>query len=359
MYKQWINSWRDLPILINQWANIVRWEMRTRLFLRTSEFLWQEGHTAHATEAEAREETLKILDIYREVAETEMALPAIAGLKSEAEKFAGAVDTWAIETMMGDGRALQSGTSHFLGQNFARAFDVTFRNEANEEEYVWATSWGVSTRLIGAVIMAHGDDQGLRLPPRIAPVQAVIVPIYKDDSRDSVLAAAGELTAAIEKTGVRVKLDDRPSVSPGFKFNEWEMKGVPLRLEIGPKDVAAGQAVLVRRDNGEKNTLELTSLAEKLPALLEDIQNGLFNQALAFREEHTREIDNWDDFTALMETGGFAVCGWDGDPASEAAIQEQTKATIRVILHEESADGLKCIYSGQPAQHKVVIARAY
>jgi prolyl-tRNA synthetase len=359
MYKQWINSYRDLPILINQWANIVRWEMRTRLFLRTSEFLWQEGHTAHATEAEAREETLKILDIYREVAETEMALPAIAGLKSEAEKFAGAIDTWAIETMMGDGRALQSGTSHFLGQNFAKAFDVTFRTEANEEDYVWATSWGVSTRLIGAIIMAHGDDQGLRLPPRIAPIQAVIVPIFRDDTRDQVLAAAGDLTAAIEKTGVRVKLDDRETVSPGFKFNEWEMKGVPLRLEIGPKDVAAGQAVLVRRDNGEKSSMELATMAEKLPALLEDIQSGLFQQALDFREKNTKELDDWNDFMTMMETGGFAVCGWDGDPASEAAIQEQTKATIRVIMQDEDATGLKCIYSGQPAKHKVILARSY
>ncbi|MFB0516460.1 MAG: proline--tRNA ligase [Candidatus Neomarinimicrobiota bacterium] len=359
MYKQWINSYRDLPILINQWANIVRWELRTRLFLRTSEFLWQEGHTAHATEAEAREEALLILDIYKEVAETEMALPVISGLKSDAEKFAGAVQTWAIEAMMGDRRALQAGTTHFLGQNFARAFDVTFRNEANEEEYVWATSWGVSTRLVGAVVMAHGDDQGLRLPPRIAPIQVVIVPIYKDESKDQVMTAARQLTADLEQAGVRVKLDDRDNVTPGFKFNDWEMKGVPVRIEIGPKDMAAGQAVLVRRDVEGKSSLTLEQIPQEAPRLLEEIQNCLYRQAEAFCSTHTKELDDWEKFKEFMEWGGFAVCGWDGDSASEAAIKEETKATIRCILENEDPSGLKCIYSAKPAKYKVVLARAY
>jgi prolyl-tRNA synthetase len=359
MYKQWINSYRDLPILINQWANIVRWELRTRLFLRTSEFLWQEGHTAHATETEAREETLRILDIYKEVAETEMALPVLAGLKSEAEKFAGAVDTWAIEAMMGDRRALQAGTSHFLGQNFARAFDVTFRNEANEEEYVWATSWGVSTRLVGAVVMAHGDDKGLRLPPRVAPIQVVIVPIYKDESRNQIMEAAGQLEQALKTAGVRVKLDDRDTVTPGFKFNDWEMKGVPVRIEIGPKDVAASQAVIVRRDVEGKSTLALDKIPTDIPALMQEIQDCLFQQADAFRSTHTRQLVEWEEFREFMDGGGFAVCGWDGDPVSEAAIKEETKATIRVILQDQDPHDNTCIYSGKPARHMVVLARAY
>ncbi|MFC1543592.1 proline--tRNA ligase [Candidatus Neomarinimicrobiota bacterium] len=359
MYKQWINSYRDLPILINQWANIVRWELRTRLFLRTSEFLWQEGHTAHATGEEAREEALRMLAVYKEVAETEMALPIIAGLKTEAEKFAGALETWAIEAMMGDGRALQSGTSHYLGQNFAKAFDVTFRNEANEQEYVYATSWGVSTRLVGAVVMAHGDDKGLRLPPRIAPVQVVIIPIYQDESKGSVLETAGKLASSLEQAGVRVKLDDRETVTPGFKFNDWEMKGVPLRLEIGPRDVAAGQAVVVRRDIDQKQTIALGSLLDTIPDLLDDIQAGLFRQAEQFRLDNTRHLDNWDEFRAFIKEGGFAVCGWDGDPDTEAAIKEETKATIRCILEDESPAGLTCIHSGKPARHVVVLARAY
>ncbi len=312
MYKQWINSYRDLPILINQWANIVRWELRTRLFLRTTEFLWQEGHTAHATEAEAREEALLILDIYKEVA-----------------------------------------------QNFAKAFDVTFRNEANEQEYVYATSWGVSTRLVGAVVMAHGDDKGLRLPPRIAPVQVVIVPIYKDESKDKVMEAAGKLTASMEQAGVRVKLDDRETVTPGFKFNDWEMKGVPLRLEIGPRDVEAGQAVVVRRDLDEKQTILLDNLPAAIPNLLEEIQASLFQQAEAFKSTHTKQLDDWTAFKTLMEQGGFAVCGWDGDPATETAIKEETKATIRCILQDEDPAESTCIYSGKPARHTVVLARAY
>ncbi|UCH62161.1 MAG: proline--tRNA ligase [Fidelibacterota bacterium] len=359
MYKQWITSYRDLPILINQWANIVRWELRTRLFLRTSEFLWQEGHTAHATAEEAREEALRMLDIYKEVAETEMALPVLASPKTEAEKFAGAVETWSIEAMMGDGRALQAGTSHFLGQNFAKAFDVTFRNEANEEDYVWATSWGVSTRLVGAVVMTHGDDKGLRLPPRIAPIQTVIVPIYTDESKSTVLESAGKLSAGIEQAGVRVKLDDRETVTPGFKFNDWELKGVPLRVEVGPRDVAAGQAVVVRRDIDQKQTLPLETLPAALPDLLEEIQASLYRQAEEFREQNMRQIEDWQEFKDFMVKGGFAVCGWDGDPATETAIKEETKATIRGILQDEDPGGLTCIYSGKPARFKVVLARAY
>ncbi len=366
MYKQWINSYRDLPILINQWANIVRWEMRTRLFLRTTEFLWQEGHTAHATEEEAREETLRILDLYKEVVETEMALPVIASIKTEAEKFPGAVETWSIEAMMGDGRALQAGTSHFLGQNFAKAFDVTFRNEANEEEYVWATSWGVSTRLVGALIMAHGDDKGLRLPPHVAPIQVVIVPIYTDESKATVMEAARKLTAGIEQfrmdpsgTGVRVKFDDRETVTPGYKFNDWEMKGVPLRVEIGPRDVAAGQAVVVRRDIDQKQTLILDSLPAAVPDLLEEIQGSLYQQAEEYRTSNTRQLNDMKALIDLMATGGFAVCGWDGDPDTEAAIKEETKATIRCILQDEDLAGLSCIYTGKPARFKVILARAY
>ncbi|MEE9163000.1 MAG: proline--tRNA ligase [Candidatus Neomarinimicrobiota bacterium] len=359
MYKRWINSYRDLPILINQWANIVRWEMPTRLFLRTSEFLWQEGHTAHATEAEAREEAARILEIYREVAETEMALPVIPGLKTEAEKFPGAVQTWSIEAMMGDRRALQCGTSHYLGQNFARAFDVTFRTEANEEAFVYATSWGVSTRLVGAMVMAHGDDKGLRLPPRLAPVQVVIVPIFRDETRDEVLSACRPLLEALEKAGLRAHLDDRDTVSPGFKFNHWELRGVPVRLEVGPKDIAAGQAVVVRRDVEGKSTAPLDGLPSALPSLLDEVQAGLFQQAADFRERHTRELDDYDALKAFLAEGGFARCGWDGEAASEAAIKGDTKATIRTVLPDEVPAGVKCIQSGAPAKHLVVLARAY
>jgi len=359
MYKQWVNSYRDLPILINQWANVVRWELRTRLFLRTSEFLWQEGHTAHATAREAIEEAERMIEVYREVAEEELALPVLVGRKSESEKFAGAVESFAIEAMMGDRRALQSGTSHYLGQNFAKAFDVTFRNEANEMEHVYATSWGVSTRLVGGMVMVHGDDVGLRLPPRMAPIQVVIVPIYRDESRDKVLDAAGDLTAQLEKAGVRVKLDDRDTVSPGFKFNDWEMKGVPLRLELGPRDLEKGEAVVSRRDVEGKLSLALEGLAGKMPPLLEEIQASLFKQAVAYRATHTHQLDNWDDFKVLMERGGFARCGWDGDAATEAAIKAETKATIRIIPLDEDPAGLKCIYSGQPAKHVVILAKAY
>ncbi len=359
MYKQWIQSYRDLPILINQWANIVRWEMRTRLFLRTSEFLWQEGHTAHATSAEAVEETLKILDIYREVAEEVLGLPVITGLKSEAEKFAGAEATYCIEAMMGDKRALQAGTAHYLGQNFAKAFDVTFRDKDNKQTYVYATSWGVSTRLIGAIIMTHGDDQGLRLPPNIAPIQAVIVPIFRDDTKDTVLAAAKQLYIQIADAGVRVKLDDRDTVSPGFKFNEWEMKGVPVRIEIGPRDVEQSSVMVARRDTSEKNQIGLDVLPDSLLKLLDEIQHNLYSQAKDFRIANTHEPQNYNEFKEIMKNGGFARCGWDGDPAGEERIKQETKATIRVIEQDQDGSGMTCIYSGKPAKHIVIYSRAY
>lgn len=359
MYKRWINSYRDLPILINQWANIVRWEMRTRLFLRTSEFLWQEGHTAHATAEEAREETLRMIEVYREVMEEEMALPVIVGRKTESEKFPGAVETWSLEAMMGDRRALQVGTSHNLGQNFAKAFDVTFRTKDNQEEHVWATSWGVSTRLVGAMVMAHGDDKGLRLPPRLAPIQVVVVPIFKDETRAQVMVAAQELTHDLTLVGVRAHLDDRESVSPGFKFNDWEMKGVPLRIELGPKDLEQGTAPVSRRDVEGKTPIPLAEIIGRVPNLLVEIQASLFQQAQAFRSTHTRTPDDWEAFKALIEQGGFARCGWDGDPATEAAIKKETKATIRCIPNDGSAEGKVCIYSGKPARHEVIFAKAY
>ncbi len=359
MYKQWINSYRDLPILINQWANIVRWEMRTRLFLRTSEFLWQEGHTAHATAEEAHEETLKMLEVYRAVAEDVLAIPVHVGLKTEAEKFPGAVATYCIEAMMGDKRALQAGTSHNLGQNFAKAFDVTFRTKDNEIEHVYATSWGVSTRLVGAVIMAHGDDKGLRLPPKIAPFQVVIVPIIRDESRKIVLEKARDLELSLINLGIRVKLDDRETVSPGFKFNDWEMKGAPVRIELGPRDVEQGSAVVVRRDTNEKSTRSLAGLAASMPDLLDDIQQALFTQALKFRDDNTHEVSDYGAFKKVIEDGGFVRCGWDGDPATETAIKEETKATIRCIPLDEKPEGLKCVYSGKPAVNEVIMAKAY
>ena len=360
MYKKWINSYRDLPILINQWVNVVRWEMRTRLFLRTSEFLWQEGHTAHATEKEAREETLKILDIYREVAEKVLAIPVLTGLKSESERFAGAVDTYCIEAMMGDKRALQAGTSHYLGQNFAKAFDVKFQNENNKEELVYATSWGVSTRLVGALIMVHGDNKGLRLPPKVAPVQIVIIPIIKNEyDMAEIREFLKPLIGSLEEKGVRLQLDDRLKVSPGFKFNEWEMKGVPIRVEAGPRDMESRTVLCARRDTGEKESLKITSSAEKLIQLLDEIQNNLYSQALEFREKNTFSTDTYDEFKFLIEAGGFIRCGWDGNADSETAVKSETKATIRCILQDENVDNLLCIYSGNPAKYKVIFARAY
>ncbi len=360
MYKKWINSYRDLPILINQWVNVVRWEMRTRLFLRTSEFLWQEGHTAHATEQEAREESKQMLDIYQEVLEQVLAIPVLTGLKSEAERFAGAVDTYCIEAMMGDKKALQAGTSHYLGQNFAKAFDVKFQTEDNTEELVYATSWGVSTRLVGALIMVHGDDKGLRLPPKVAPVQIIIIPIIKNEnSLDEIKIFLEPFLAELKEIGIRFKLDDRLKISPGFKFNEWEMKGVPIRVEVGPRDMESGTVFCARRDTSEKTSYKIESAASTMSQLLDEIQINMFNQALEFREKNTFSTNNYEEFKSLIENGGFIRCGWDGNPESEAAIKKETKATIRCILLDEKITDKKCVYSGNPAKHEVIFARAY
>ena len=360
MYKKWINSYRDLPILINQWVNVVRWEMRTRLFLRTSEFLWQEGHTAHATEREAREETLKILDIYKNVTEKVLAIPVLTGLKSESERFAGAVDTYCIEAMMGDKRALQAGTSHYLGQNFAKAFDVKFQNENNKEKFVYATSWGISTRLVGALIMVHGDDKGLRLPPNVAPIQIVIIPIIKNKVRlVEIQRFLKPFIKELEKKDIRFQWDDRLKISPGFKFNEWEMKGVPVRVEVGPRDMDGKTLFCARRDTGEKQSYNIDSAANDLIQLLDEIQENMYNQALEFREKNTRFAENYNEFKSLIDTGGFIRCGWDGDPASEAAIKTDTSATIRCILTDKNVVGKKCVYSGNHAKYEVIFARAY
>ena len=360
MYKKWINSYRDLPILINQWVNVVRWEMRTRLFLRTSEFLWQEGHTAHATEQEAREESKQMLDIYQEVLEQVLAIPVLTGLKSEAERFAGAVDTYCIEAMMGDKKALQAGTSHYLGQNFAKAFDVKFQTENNTEELVYATGWGVSTRLVGALIMVHGDDKGLRLPPKVAPVQIIIIPIIKNEnSLDEIKNFLEPFLAELKEIGIRFKLDDRLKISPGFKFNEWEMKGVPIRVEVGPRDMESGTVFCARRDTSEKTSYKIESAASTISQLLDEIQINMFNQALEFREKNTFSTNNYEEFKSLIENGGFIRCGWDGNPDSEAAIKKDTKATIRCILLDEKITDKKCVYSGNPAKHEVIFARAY
>ena len=357
LYSKWIQSYRDLPLLYNQWANVVRWEMRTRLFLRTTEFLWQEGHTAHATAEEAEEETLRMLEVYRRFAEDYMAIPVITGMKSESEKFAGAERTYCIEAMMGDRRALQAGTSHNLGQNFARAFDVTYLNEKGEQVYVWATSWGVSTRLIGAIVMAHGDDKGLRLPPKLAPVQVVVVPIYrKDEEREIVLAEVKKLEVAL--AGVRVKVDDRPQFKPGFKFNEWEQAGVPLRIEIGPRDVANGQVVLARRDTGEKAQAPISGVADAVSCLLDAVQKGLFDQALAFRRAHTYRVDDYGGFGAKVDEG-FLSAHWCGSPECEARAQEETKATIRCIPFDRETEAGRCVLCGQPSEGRVVFAKAY
>lgn len=360
LYKKWIQSYRDLPLLINQWANVVRWEMRTRLFLRTTEFLWQEGHTAHATAEEAEEETLLILELYRRLAEEFLAIPVLTGVKSEAEKFAGAEHTYCIEAMMKDKRALQAGTSHNLGQNFAKAFGVTFQNKDNQEELVYATSWGVSTRLVGAVIMSHGDDKGLRLPPKIAPHQVVVVPIArKDDQKEQVKTYLEPVLTELTEAGVRVHVDWREE-SPGFKFNDWEMKGAPLRLEVGPRDVANGKAVLARRDTGEKNVVDKADLARMIPGLLDEIQQSLFDQAAAHRAANTHEVSNWDEFrSVLTEKGGFLRCGWDGATETEMAIKDATKATIRLIIADVTPEGKTCVFSGKPAKHEVIFAKAY
>jgi prolyl-tRNA synthetase len=360
-YANWIQSHRDLPILINQWANVVRWEMRTRLFLRTMEFLWQEGHTAHATAEEAIEETRKMQDVYATFAEEYMAMPVLRGVKSESERFAGAVDTYTIEAMMQDARALQAGTSHFLGQNFAKAFDCTFQNKNNEREYVWATSWGVSTRLVGALVMTHSDDQGLVLPPRLAPTQVVIVPIYrKDDERQSVLEAADRIAAELQAAGVRVHVDARDDQRPGWKFNEYEVQGVPLRIAIGPRDVQNNVVEIARRDSGQKESVSRDGLASHVQSLLVDIQRGLFERALAFREANTHRVETYDEFREVIaEKRGFVLAHWDGSAETEARIKEDTRATIRCIpLDQEPEDGVDMI-SGKPSRGRVVFALAY
>jgi len=360
MYKKWIQSYRDLPLLINQWANVVRWEMRTRLFLRTTEFLWQEGHTAHATAEEAQEETLLILELYRQLAEEVLAMPVFVGLKSESEKFAGADLTYCIEAMMGDKRALQAGTSHNLGQNFAKAFEVTFQNKDNNEELVYATSWGISTRLVGGVIMTHGDDKGLQLPPKIAPYQVVLVPIFRDDDdKKNIQDYLKETLAEMKKEGIRVHEDWRKG-SPGFKFNEWEMKGVPLRLEVGPKDIKEEKVVIVRRDNSDKKFVNKESIIDTIISLLDDVQKNMFNKAKSFQTENTFTVSSYDEFKDILSNkGGFIKCGWDGTSETEAAIKNETKATIRVIPMDENPKGLNCIYSGKPAKHEVIFAKAY
>ena len=360
-YKGWIQSYRDLPILINQWANVVRWEMRTRLFLRTAEFLWQEGHTAHASKEEAVEETERMLEVYATFAEDFMALPVLRGVKTPNERFAGAEDTYCIEALMQDGKALQAGTSHFLGQNFARAFDVKFLSKENKQELVWATSWGVSTRLIGALVMAHSDDNGLVLPPRIAPLQVVIVPIYKgDEQKAQIDGKVGELLKRFTAAGIRVKYDDNDNTRPGWKFAEYELKGVPVRIALGARDLAAGVAEVARRDTKEKASVQLENLTTHITNLLEEIQQNLYNRALKFREENTTEVNTWDAFVRLLdEKPGFLSAHWDGTAETEEAIKEKTKATIRCIpLNNKQEEGA-CILTGKPSSQRVIFARAY
>ena len=360
-YKTWIRSYRDLPLLINQWANVVRWEMRTRLFLRTTEFLWQEGHTAHATAQEAIAETRQMLDIYAEFAEHYMALPVIRGVKTESERFAGAVDTYCIEALMQDGKALQAGTSHFLGQNFAKAFDVKFSDKDNQLEYVWATSWGVSTRLIGGLVMAHSDDDGLILPPRIAPMQAVIVPIYKGDEKKELLDAKGkELAAQLKAAGVSVKFDDNDNARPGWKFAEYEMKGVPVRIAMGLRDLDNNVVEIARRDTKEKTSVPMEGLAAYVSGLLETIQQAMYDKALAYRDQHITRADTMTEFEKILdEKGGFVFAHWDGTPATEEAIKEKTKATVRCIPLDNPAEEGKCILTGKPSKQRVLFARAY
>ena len=359
-YRNWIKSYRDLPILCNQWANVVRWEMRTRLFLRTAEFLWQEGHTAHATMEEAMAEARKMLDVYADFAEKYMAVPVIRGIKSANERFAGAVETFCIEAMMQDGKALQAGTSHFLGQNFAKAFDVKFLNKENKLEYVWATSWGVSTRLMGALIMAHSDDNGLVLPPKVAPIEVVIVPIYKtDDQKNNVLEYCAQMKSRLESKGLRVKFDDRDTQKPGFKFAEWEMKGVPVRLAAGPRDVENKTVEIARRDTLTKQEISEIEMENHILGLLEEIQDNLYNRALQYRKDNTHSVNTWEEFKTVIENGGFAYAHWDGTTETELAIKEATKATLRCIpLDDDLEEGVD-IFSGKPSKRRVIFAKAY
>ncbi len=360
-YKGWIQSYRDLPLLVNQWANVVRWEMRTRLFLRTTEFLWQEGHTAHTTAEEAIEETTRMLDVYADFAENWMAVPVMKGVKTANERFAGAIDTYCIEAMMQDGKALQAGTSHFLGQNFAKAFDVKFATKEGKQEYVWATSWGVSTRLMGALIMSHSDDNGLVLPPKLAPVQVVIVPIYKgDEGLKKVSEVALQIKSKLQAKGISVKYDDRDSQRPGWKFAEYEMKGVPVRIAIGERDLANGTVEVARRDTLEKETLSVTDLDIKIEHLLQNIQDNLYKIALTRREEMTHRANTYEEFKKLLdEKGGFIYAHWDGSPETEEKIKEETKATIRCIPLNNPQESGVCIYSGKPSTQRVLFARAY
>jgi prolyl-tRNA synthetase len=360
-YKNWIQSYRDLPILINQWANVVRWEMRTRLFLRTAEFLWQEGHTAHATKEEAIAETVQMLNVYADFAENWMAVPVIKGIKSANERFAGAEDTYCIEALMQDGKALQAGTSHFLGQNFAKAFDVKFTDKNNALDYVWATSWGVSTRLIGGLVMTHSDDQGLVLPPRIAPIQVVIVPIYKGDDQKAILdEKVHAMVASFKAAGIRVKYDDSDNQRPGWKFAEYELKGVPVRIAVGPRDLENNQVEIARRDTKEKTTVSMDGLTETVNNLLLEIQSNLFNRAKQYRDEHITKADAWDEFVHILDTKtGFVSAHWDGTPETEEKIKEMTKATIRCIPLDNTLEAGKCILSGNPSTQRVLFARAY
>lgn len=360
-YRNWIQSYRDLPILINQWANVVRWEMRTRLFLRTAEFLWQEGHTAHATSQEAIEETEKMLDVYAEFAEKYLAIPVIKGIKTANERFAGAVNTYCIEALMQDGKALQAGTSHFLGQNFAKAFDVKYTSKEGVQEFVWATSWGVSTRLMGALVMAHSDDDGLILPPKLAPIQVVIVPIYKnEDQLNKVSEYAVKIKESLEKKGISTKFDNRDTQKPGWKFAEYEMKGVPVRIAVGPRDMENQTVEVARRDTKEKTVMQVTDIELKVEHLLEQIQENIYKKAMAFRHSSTCQVDTWDEFVNMLDTkGGFIYAHWDGTAETEEKIKEKTKATIRCIpLNNRQEEG-KCILTGNKSTQRVLFARAY
>ena len=360
-YKNWIQSYRDLPILINQWANVVRWEMRTRLFLRTTEFLWQEGHTAHATKKEAIEETVRMLDLYAEFAEEYMAMPVIKGSKTETERFAGALETYSIEAMMQDGKALQSGTSHFLGQNFAKAFDVKFLDKTGKLDLVWATSWGVSTRLMGALVMAHSDDKGLVLPPKLAPIQVVIVPIFRGTEQlDELDIAANRIKTDLENKGISVKYDNRDTHKPGWKFAEYELKGVPVRLAIGPRDLQNGTIEVARRDTLEKTTISQEGIVQHIETLLEEIQSNIYKKAHNFRSENIHKVDTWEEFKEIIvEKGGFVLAHWDGSNETELKIKDETKATIRCIPLNAKEEKGKCIYTGKPSSRRVLFAKAY
>jgi len=360
-YRGWIESYRDLPILVNQWANVVRWEMRTRLFLRTAEFLWQEGHTAHATEKEAIEEAERMLDVYAKFAEKILAVPVIRGRKTENERFAGALDTFCIEALMQDGKALQAGTSHFLGQNFAKAFDVKFTSKEGKLEHVWATSWGVSTRLMGALIMAHSDDQGLVLPPKLAPIQVVIVPIFKTQEEKLALDNyVGQLTSELQALNISVKYDDRDTQRPGFKFAEWELKGVPLRIAIGSRDLTNGTVEIARRDTQTKQTIEQVGLALKINSLLDEIQDNIYQKALNYRDNHITEVNSYEEFKQVLEEkGGFISCHWDGTVETEKRVKEETKATIRCIPLDAKMEDGQCIFTGKPSNKRVLFAKAY